>query len=253
MLINLLDGTEIKEPFPGVSFDMLETRGFLFLRDGRATLPYILLYQIANTQLLETAIDSILVRPAQVLEWQGFEKLEPALLSTVVQCMQAVGLRSALVGHIWKGSFASPDVHNMDLQLPSRMSLLEENECWIKKGAKKSGTRLVTPNHEYVRCDNGHHQLSKSIGTIFRCCKNNPSFDVRSLWLSTSGQKILVLEQLKKSEKMKTETKASKIQAWWKKGYDAVSVWAQKFQFQVSIFSNLYYPSPYRNVSHFFL
>ena len=102
-------------------------------------------------------------------------------------------------------------------------------------------TRSVTHNDQFVRCEGGQSaKLSTSMGVIFLCCVNNPSVDVRSVWDSPSGEKILVLEKLKKSKKMETETKATAIRNWWQLVDNAVSAWAAKFEFKVSIFVFVY-------------
>jgi len=160
-----------------------------------------------------------------------------------VSCMQEVGLKTVPLGFIWRGAYGSDMVLGTNIQLPQRIVIKEEGQCWIKKGGPwLTGSKgpkihpLTYPNHQHVHCmDDTMPLLSKSDGYVFRCFTNNPSFDIRSSWVLADGRRLLVLEQLKKKTTKEecSPMLATKIRMWWVQASSIVSKWADEFQFLV--------------------
>jgi hypothetical protein len=154
----------------------------------------------------------LLPRPEQPFYWQHFEALEQELERARVRSWRILKHDKIKVSEFLRGAkFTDIGVFNREMELPPNQYLNEEDFQF----ALVSPAKVDLMN---TKCSNVTIPL---MGSVLKCKTNNPLVDIRSVYAGNRGKPIMIVKQMKHSQKGREETAPwVEISLWFKQVQD---------------------------------
>ena len=214
-----------------------DRQGLLFRVGESCNIPYVVLQRMNHLAILgdsNRAISPEIMKPlGECTYWQTFEKVAPEFLKTLVVAFKAHGEIKVRVDQLWKDIWGQSKVLEMELQLPTSYTVLNEQGWCVTRPKRKERDHQEEKKQEettrnkkeesrfalfWERILDVKDALKDSCFTnAVKCDATNPLFDARYFFkVSNQSRPLCVFEQAKNTSSTKEYLTLDDLVEWHK-------------------------------------